>query len=392
MLLTLMLLISPVMAEDESEQPPSGEATQQPTPSPSPAPTPTPITEPAEPTPTPTTEPTPEPETETPGGADSTTQPEASATSPEDLTPEPTQDLSASPAPSDSPGVDTTLEPGGSPDASTSPGSDDSMEPDVTPDAGTQTPSSGETLGNPSEETPLPKGLELLPRLQGSTFRGITPSGDEGLKVPILYQTDYPDIVCTVDNIERSVATSGCGATCASMVIAYLTGDTEQTPYTLFYDAVKAGHYKGNGLGHDVLSWLLNSHGVKCSWVSKSESAIRDALETGKPVIAHMGSGIFTEGGHYIVLRGITEDGKLLVNDPNSSANTNMTFSFDVILSQTRSSTPLLICGAGSSASSEKKAQPDVTPEPSPDIIGEIGRLPLPKPTPTPTPVPFPGV
>jgi hypothetical protein len=41
------------------------------------------------------------------------------------------------------------------------------------------------------------------------------------------------------------------------------------------------------------------------------------AMENGHPVICLQRKGIFTSGGHFIVLTGVTEDGKILVNDPN---------------------------------------------------------------------------
>ena len=59
----------------------------------------------------------------------------------------------------------------------------------------------------------------------------------------------------------------------------------------------------------------------------------RQALSTGKPVIASMKKGTFTRGGHFIVLRGITEDGKILVNDPNDNAKKqHFNRSFDLSL------------------------------------------------------------
>ena len=43
------------------------------------------------------------------------------------------------------------------------------------------------------------------------------------------------------------------------------------------------------------------------------------ALSEGHPVISSQSPGLFTGGGHFIVLRGITADGKILVNDPNDN-------------------------------------------------------------------------
>ena len=43
------------------------------------------------------------------------------------------------------------------------------------------------------------------------------------------------------------------------------------------------------------------------------------ALQDGRPVISYQGPGLFTSGGHFIVLTGVDENGKIHVNDPNGS-------------------------------------------------------------------------
>lgn len=43
-----------------------------------------------------------------------------------------------------------------------------------------------------------------------------------------------------------------------------------------------------------------------------------DALQNGKLIISSQGPGLFTTGGHFIVLTGIDSDGGISVNDPNS--------------------------------------------------------------------------
>ena len=46
-------------------------------------------------------------------------------------------------------------------------------------------------------------------------------------------------------------------------------------------------------------------------------SKVETALKNGQPVVSIQSTGLFTGGGHFIVLTGMTEDGKVLVNDPN---------------------------------------------------------------------------
>jgi len=182
---------------------------------------------------------------------------------------------------------------------------------------------------------------------EGNDWGGVVTVPDgQGMKIPILYQFDYKKTVCKINGVPKSVSTSGCGATSMSMVIRYLTGNTQQTPYTLFKWAYDNGYYSGDGLGHDCLTKLGSLHGVKGSWGGGGTNGRRiiNALQSGKPVIAHMGPGIFTKGGHYIVLRGVTEDGKILVNDPNSKKLTKQAFPLSTILKQAKTSSPFMVC------------------------------------------------
>lgn len=164
------------------------------------------------------------------------------------------------------------------------------------------------------------------------------------MKIPAIYQFDYKKVVCTIGGQGKSASTSGCGATSMCMVIHYLTGNTTPTPYTLFKWAYDNGHYNGNGLDHEAVSAIGRLGGVTGKWIGKNGSKIVEALKFGHPVIAHMGPGIFTKHGHYIVLKGVTDDGKILVNDPNSKSRTGKAYPLSTILSQSKTSSPFMIC------------------------------------------------
>ncbi|MBQ3078720.1 MAG: leucine-rich repeat protein [Clostridia bacterium] len=153
------------------------------------------------------------------------------------------------------------------------------------------------------------------------------------LNIIPLYQFDYQETATVYNYEKKSVATSGCGATCASMVIRYLTGNMDQTPHTLFVWACKNGYYAGSGLTVYAIDELCERNGVETSWTKDSDEA-EEALKNGYPVIASMGEGTFTDGGHYILLRGIDENGKILVNDPNSVELTNSSFDMSLIVSE----------------------------------------------------------
>ena len=123
--------------------------------------------------------------------------------------------------------------------------------------------------------------------------------------VPLFFQTDYPDIPYS----EGTVATSGCGISCLSMVASYQTGII-YTPGTLAkYNY--SGYDNGTRMENAAIALGLN---FEKSWYW---SDVIEALENEQLVIVLVGGNtIFTNGGHFIVLTGITNDGQILVNDP----------------------------------------------------------------------------
>ena len=132
-----------------------------------------------------------------------------------------------------------------------------------------------------------------------------TQERQEYVEVPLYFQTDYPEVMYGSGTIE----TSGCSITSLAMVATYLTG------YDYLPDEL-AGYFGGRAenniarleYGAEVLQLPYekpeNWHGALA------------ALKEGKTVIALMNANsIFTESQHFIVLTGVTEDGKILVND-----------------------------------------------------------------------------
>ncbi len=174
---------------------------------------------------------------------------------------------------------------------------------------------------------------------------GAATTFERRLGVPIDYQYNYKTVRYGTN---KSTASSGCGAASASMVVEYYTGNTSQSPDTLFKWACDNGWYTGSGLSYAAVKKLCSNYGVTLTWVG-TKSEITTALKAGYPIIALMGPGTFTSGGHYIVLSGIKiVDGVtyISVNDPNSSSRTNSYYTLDLIWSEKRtsSSTPFGVC------------------------------------------------
>lgn len=124
--------------------------------------------------------------------------------------------------------------------------------------------------------------------------------------VPRMYMTDYPEILYR----SGTVASSGSNVASLAMVASYLTGH-EYTPGDL---AEYFADYIGNSM-----QWLeYASDQLQLPW-KKAENfhVAKQALTEGKVVIVLLGEkSIFTQSQHFIVLAGLNEAGKILVNDP----------------------------------------------------------------------------
>lgn len=165
------------------------------------------------------------------------------------------------------------------------------------------------------------------------------------LTLPLYYQTDYDQPIFTWKDRAITVAESGCGATCVSMVIGYFEPHREPEPDEIMQLAGEMGLYRGDGLGRDALRLLLAEYGIEGRWRALDARAIENTLRKGRPIIEYVGPGYFTGSGHYVVLRGIAANGELLVADPNSEENTlHKTYRFAEMLRQAKGDYPFMIC------------------------------------------------
>lgn len=135
----------------------------------------------------------------------------------------------------------------------------------------------------------------------------------------------------------ESIASGGCAPTSLAMVAVALTGDTSINPLSVSEYAYKSGYYV-DGVGS---KWSLISEGVKHFGLNSEElpldkSTILSTLKAGNPIILTVGPGTFTSTGHFLVLTGITSDGKITINDPNSELNSLKTWDVDVFLKETK--------------------------------------------------------
>ena len=122
------------------------------------------------------------------------------------------------------------------------------------------------------------------------------------------------------------------------MVFSYMRGETIY-PSDIVAWAGNRYYVNGSGTSWSIFAPAAAQWGVSCRGIGKDAELMQEALSQGKLVVASMGPGTFTRGGHFIVLTGITDDGKIKVNDPNdnsSKQHINQAFAVSLILRESK--------------------------------------------------------
>lgn len=149
-------------------------------------------------------------------------------------------------------------------------------------------------------------------------------------KRPVSYlQTDprWAKADYSVPGEKTNIAESGCGPSCAAMLIETLTGKTftpaNACKWSLAhgYKALRQGTY------YSYFRPQLAAHGIECKQLLSSRiinqpshpihEQVKEYLAQGYYVIALMGPGTWTSSGHFVLLWGW--DDKVRINDPAST-------------------------------------------------------------------------
>ncbi len=142
---------------------------------------------------------------------------------------------------------------------------------------------------------------------------------------PLINQMKYPN-----DPYGRygSIASHGCGIACLTMAASYLLDEeldvVEMADKFGAYNTERGSYWK---LFEDSAQVL----GLELQERTYSRRTVMEALANGQIVIALQSEGLFTSGGHFILLTGLTENGRITVNDPNGwnwNKNTTLRYGF----------------------------------------------------------------
>lgn len=133
---------------------------------------------------------------------------------------------------------------------------------------------------------------------------------------------------------DSCIGLAGCGPTCLSMALFYLTGDETLTPDKIGDYSMKNGYYvSGTGTAWALLADVPGEYGLQVEEPDASERTFQNALDKGKVIICSMGPGEFTAAGHFVVIYGYDEEG-VWVNDPNCVARSRRQWTYEEIGSQ----------------------------------------------------------
>ena len=159
-----------------------------------------------------------------------------------------------------------------------------------------------------------------------------------GMPIPLNLQTDsrWADKPYGAGNPKgNTIHNNGCAPTSISMVASYLTGKTIIPPDVTSWAGLKY-YSSGAGSTWNIFGASAKHWGYNSKQISKTPQEVMKELNAGHPIIASMGPGAFTNGGHFIVLRGITADGQILVNDPFSKERSEKSWSMSIIMNQSK--------------------------------------------------------
>jgi len=136
---------------------------------------------------------------------------------------------------------------------------------------------------------------------------------------------------------DSCIGLAGCGPTCLSMVLFYLTKDETYSPDKIAAYSVENGYYvEGTGTSWVLMEDIAKLYGIKVNSISSSANNMRAVLDNGGIIICAMGKGDFTVSGHYIVIYGYDNEG-FMINDPNCVARSGSRWTFSEIEKQIKS-------------------------------------------------------
>lgn len=170
----------------------------------------------------------------------------------------------------------------------------------------------------------------------GTSYEGVTFTDGA---TPVVYYNQRDERFRDKSYGTDNIGGYGCGPTAMAMVVSSLTSKTVD-PVKMAEWSYDNGYWApGGGSYHSLIPGAAKTFGLQVEGCpAKEPQKIVDALSSGKLVVALMSKGHFTSGGHFIVLRGVTAEGKILVADPASKKRSEQEWDLSIILNEAHKS------------------------------------------------------
>ncbi len=149
------------------------------------------------------------------------------------------------------------------------------------------------------------------------------------------------------------IGTHGCGPTAMAMLISSMT-DYQVDPVTMAGWAVRHGYYsRGGGSYHALIPAAARAYGLTVtSATDRTVTGLTNQLKAGKVLVILVRQGHFTTSGHFMIVRGLSPEGKFLLADPQSFENSTALWDPNLIVRELAARDgdggPVWIIGSGS--------------------------------------------
>lgn len=161
-----------------------------------------------------------------------------------------------------------------------------------------------------------------------------------GGTIPVVYfnqgEEPWADQPYGSDDIGRY----GCGPSTMAMAVASMT-ELASDPSQMAQWAVDHKFWaSSSGSYLSIVSGTASAYNLTADPIDeRTPESIQESLLSGNLLVALMGPGHFTKGGHFILIRGTTLSGTLLVADSNSRERSLMEWDPQLILDELSTST-----------------------------------------------------
>ena len=128
----------------------------------------------------------------------------------------------------------------------------------------------------------------------------------------------------------------GCGPTCIAAIISNLAGVPVDPEEMRVYGLSVGSWLSTGGTTYGFLTATAQKYGITATqiYAGDKESLFAALRDENKLVLATMGPGDFTLGAHFMLFRGITDEGKILIADSYSFEHSVREWDYDELYAQ----------------------------------------------------------